>query len=156
MAQLTDKAEISETRKDMPKSKANKDYLPELCSTAQRKHSPPICLEVLAFLFTENDLLRWADENKYLLNSDENTRTSNVRSAIKDELPGPRRTRSFSIVWGPPRQRKAGTCIVVATNISEQDMARARDRERIEQFKKVLGVVEEPRWYTGPFPDYYC
>ena len=87
--------------------------------------------------------LKWAEDNQIGIGKRLHVRRDLVLPAILKRLTPD--CRRISIV---PLANGIGCCsIVVATNMSVEDLERAKDLEMIQSVQRVLGTNDLPAWY---------
>ncbi|KAF8887129.1 hypothetical protein BD779DRAFT_1470849 [Infundibulicybe gibba] len=99
--------------------------------------------KVLAFQLEEDDMVRWSDARD-LGGSDDFQKIQRFHRYAPYYLPAPCRQTILHTGSGEYR-----TGIVVATNFtSREDLELAKDVDRIEKMRVILGVTTPPRWRT--------
>jgi hypothetical protein len=98
---------------------------------------------MLGYAISADDVMRWADEHRYKTQSNLEARRFATLQQILQEVPAPR--RKFMFVHDEVADDLA-YCIVVASNNSQTNLDRARDKECIKLSRKVLGTDAEPKW----------
>jgi len=123
------------TLKSLPKS-------PRLAN-ARSMNGPVVYYRVLAFPMRMDAQLKWAEDNQLGVGRKPHMRRLLALPAILRRLPHD--CRRIAIV---PLGTGA-TCysVVVATNKTGEDLARAEDLEMIQNVAQVMGATEPPAWY---------
>jgi hypothetical protein len=104
---------------------------------------PRIWLYVLGYCLSSDALKQWADSEIIAPDKSENNRRQLVWNLICQRLPPKCRQREVvSLGHG-----LLGSCIVVATNCTQQELNRAEDLETVNVVSEVVRVRAAPVWY---------
>jgi hypothetical protein len=93
------------------------------------------------------DAFRWAEENKVGVGKKPHVRRSLALPGILHQLPPD--YRRYAVVSLDGAHVLA---VVVATNRTTEDLARAEDLEMIRRVQQVMGVSQPPAWYIPQKP----
>jgi hypothetical protein len=123
------------TRESLPKS-------PHLAN-AHRVNGPVVHYRVLAFPLPTDAQLKWVENNQLGVGRKPHMRRLLALPAILHRLtPDCRRLAIVVLDTGAPCYS-----VVVATNKTPEDLARAEDLEMIQSVQRVAGATEPPAWY---------
>jgi hypothetical protein len=123
------------TRESLPKS-------PGLANT-RNINGRVVYFQVLAFPLRMHDALKWTEDNQVGVGRKPHMRRKLALPAILCRLPADcRRCAVVSLDGGA-----VAFSVVVATNKTTEDLARAEDLEMIQNVQRVMGVSNPPAWY---------
>jgi len=104
---------------------------------------PVVYFRVLAFPLRMKHALKWAEDNQVGVGMKPHMRRKLVLPAILRLLPPDcRRIAAVPLGGGA-----AAFSVVVATNKTTEDLARAEDLEMIQNVQRVMGSTQPPAWY---------
>ena len=112
-------------------------------ANARSINGPVVYFRVLAFPLRIKDALKWAEDNQVGIGRKPHMRRELALPAILRRLPPD--CRRIAIV--PLGGGAAAVSIVVATNKTVEDLARAEDLEMIQNVQRVMGASQPPAWY---------
>ncbi|RDB30531.1 hypothetical protein Hypma_007286 [Hypsizygus marmoreus] len=117
-------------------------YVPQL-------RSKTVPLEILGYPITRKWLLAHAVEHSIFPDNCSSSRRSAARELLRQELPlGPARNVSFAVPFECEEEGNKATCWIIGSNNSPEDLKRALDPVRVEEYRKVLNMKEPPKWYS--------
>ena len=123
------------TRESLPKS-------PGLANP-RSINGPVVYFRVLAFPLQTKDTLKWAEDNQIGVGRKPHMRRKLVLPAILRRLPPDcRRIAAVPLGGGA-----AAFSVVVATNKTAEDLARAEDLEMIQNVQRVMRASQPPAWF---------
>lgn len=94
------------------------------------------------YTFDTDDKLAWADKHNIAPGVEPYYRVDKVRSEIAKRLPkGHRRLAIVHDGISPV------SCIVIGLNRTKEEIAKTKDQELLQVFRKVVGEEREPKWY---------
>ncbi|KIM79915.1 hypothetical protein PILCRDRAFT_548438 [Piloderma croceum F 1598] len=123
----------------------NREMLPKSPGLANARsiNGPVVYFRVLAFPLRIKDALKWAEDNQVGVGRKPHMRRELALPAILRRLPPD--CRRIAIV--PLGGGAAAVSVVVATNKTVEDMARAEDLEMIQNVQRVMAANQPPAWY---------
>jgi hypothetical protein len=112
-------------------------------ANARSINGPIVYFRVLAFPLPMKDALKWAEDNQVGVGRKPHMRRKLALPAILCRLPPDcRRIAAVPLGGGA-----AAFSVVVATNKTAEDLARAEDLEMIQNVQQVMGASQPPAWY---------
>jgi len=111
-------------------------------------NGPIVYFRVLAFPLRMKDALKWAEDNQVGVGRKPHVRRELVLPTILSRLPP--HCRRIALV--PLSNGGAALSVVVATNETAEDLARADDLETMQHVQRVMGTSQPPAWYVPQKP----
>jgi hypothetical protein len=112
-------------------------------ANARSINGPVVYFRVLCFPLRMKDALKWAEDNQVGVGRKPHMRRKLALPAILSRLPPDcRRIAAVPLGGGA-----AAFSVVVATNKTVEDLARAEDLEMIQNVQQVIGASRPPAWY---------
>jgi hypothetical protein len=117
-------------------------------ANARSINGPVVYFRVLAFPLRMKDALKWAEDNQVGVGRKPHMRRELALPTILRRLPPD--CRRIAVV--PLGGGAAALSVVVATNKTAEDLARAEDLEMIQNVQRVMGTNQPPAWYIPQEP----
>jgi hypothetical protein len=133
------------SNRKLPLAVITRELLPKSPGLANARsiNGPVVYFRVLAFPLRMKDALKWAEDNQVGVGKKPHVRRKLVLPAILRRLPPDcRRIAAVPLGGGA-----AAFSVVVATNKTAEDLARAEDLEMIQNVQQIMGASQPPAWY---------